>query len=411
MSSHLSPRSRRGGAGAPGTNSPQMRRLNRSLILRTLLLDGPMPRLRLAEVTGLTQPTISRITDDLLRAGFLEEKPTPRQERDTPGRTPGLVGIDPDGGHVLTLHLGGSIARLTVADLRGRTRPIEQMPLRAGDPEPQLRALCRRLLARAGEEGIPADRVRGIGVGSSGVVDPAGTIVSHPWLRWEQVPVRAILEDESGLPVATDSTVRAIANAEAWFGARRHVEPLAVVLVGNVVAVAVVVHRSALLGMNLTEGQVGHLSVGGTRRCACGRVGCLEAEVRTETLLERAAALGVEVREPTPEAIVERARAGDQAARGLLEERGRLLAEAVIVLDAVANPGHILFVGSSFNGGDDLQLQLIREAVAGRHVLPGVRGAPSLGVGTFGPASSVVGAASLALRTFFEDVPASRPGG
>lgn len=382
-----------------------MRRHNRALVLKALVHNGSMQRPALANATGLTQATISRITDELLRGGLLREVDGRRQEKPTVGRTPATLSIDPSGGYVLALHLGAKLAQLTIADLDGQIRPVELVEFRPSQrAEPQLRSLCRRLLQRAAAEGVPPHRLRGIGVGSSGVVDPTGVIVSHPWLGWEEVPVRAILEDEAGLPVFTDSSVRAVANAEAWFGKRRDIEPLTVLLVGNVVAAATVVRGSSILGATLTEGQIGHLTVGGSRPCACGRVGCLEAELRTEAFQEKAVELGIATdRDRAPDSVVRHAAGGDERALRLLRERGTMIARGVAAIDAVVNPGAVLLTGSGFGeaSSDHFQVGFAREALGDYLVLPNVRPAPSLEPGSFLP-SSPMGAASLALSAVFE---------
>jgi predicted NBD/HSP70 family sugar kinase len=225
------------------------------------------------------------------------------------------------------------------------------------------------------------------------------------------VPVRHTLEEQSGLPVVTDSSVRAIANAEAWFGVHRKVRPLVVVLVGNVVAAATVSRRSTLLGADFTEGQIGHLTVGGSRPCVCGRVGCLEAEVRTDAFMESARVRGIRTSgDLTPDLVIEEASRGNRSALELLRERGRMIAQGIAVMDAVVNPQVVLLTGSGFGRGDDLQIAFAREGLRDYLVLPHVRSAPRLAPGSFGAASGPMGAASLALRKIYEDAEGSLAG-
>ena len=56
-----------------GDNLSDVKVKNRSLVLRLLKKKGPLSRIDLARITGLTQPTITNIVNDLLSANLLQE--------------------------------------------------------------------------------------------------------------------------------------------------------------------------------------------------------------------------------------------------------------------------------------------------------------------------------------------------
>lgn len=380
--------------------SVRVRQHNKGLLLQTLLLHGSMPRQALAEATGLTPATVSRITDELIRADLLRERGWADGARRA-GRPAIPIELNPGGRYVLAAHIGATGAFVGVADLHASLKRLEPVPLLAGRrPSEQVRAIARRALEVAAAAGVPRDRIVGMGVGSAGVVDPRGVIVYHPWLGWQEVQVADLAAEVTGLPVAVDSTVRAIATAEAWFGRAQHLEPAAVVLLGNVVAAAIVVNRQPLLGADLIDGQVGHLPVGGDRPCGCGRTGCLEVMARERTFVELAHRRGFDPNRGSG-AVYQAAGAGDPVALELVAERGRLIAHAVAMIDAVINPAVVVFSGRSMVVGADVQLRAIRAALADAMVLPAMRRRPLLLPSAFGDGGGVVGASSLALRSFY----------
>jgi predicted NBD/HSP70 family sugar kinase len=390
-----------GGSTAQGVSSPGMRRHNRGLILRTLLLHGPMARHAVSRAAGMTPATVSRISEELIRAELIRESDASDDRPRGAGRPAIAIELNPGGRYVLAAHIGATAAPVAIADLRSSLVAHRSVRLDGGwSAEECVRAIARRALDLAAAAGVPRDRIVGMGIGSTGVVDPRGTIVYHPSLAWENVPVAALAAEVTGLPVAVDSTVRAIATAEGWFGRGRHFEPLAVVLLGNVVAAATMVDRHPLLGANLIEGQIGHLPVGGDLGCACGRTGCLEVMVRDETFKELARRRGIDPRRGV-ETIYAAARSGDQVASELVAERGRLIARAVAVIDAVVNPAAVVFAGHSLVVGADLLLPSIRAGLEDAMVLPEVRRELPLLPSAFGEFAAIVGASSLALRGLY----------
>jgi predicted NBD/HSP70 family sugar kinase len=391
-----------GASTAQGVSSPGMRRHNRGLILRTLLLHGPMARHALARAAGMTPATVSRISEELIRAELIRESDATDDRPRGAGRPAIAIELNPGGRYVLAAHIGATAAPVAIADLRSSLVAHRQVRLDRGrSAEEHVRAIARRALDLAAAAGVPRDRIVGMGIGSTGVVDPRGTIVYHPSLGWENVPVAALAAEVTGLHVTVDSTVRAIATAEGWFGRGRHFEPLAVVLLANVVAAATMVDRHPLLGANLIEGQIGHLPVGGDLTCACGRTGCLEVMVRDQTFLELAHRRGIIGPNRGVGAVYEAARSGDKVASELVAERGRLIARAVAVIDAVVNPAAVVFAGHSLVVGAGLLLPSIRAGLEDAMVLPEVRRELPLLPSAFGEFAAIVGASSLALRRLY----------
>src|SRR5690606_30953615 len=73
-------------------------------------------------------------------------------------------------------------------------------------------ALARELLAAAT---VP---VLGLGVGTPGVVNPAGTVLSAPNFAWSHLPLRQRLEDALGIPVLVANDANAAVLAEYTYG-------------------------------------------------------------------------------------------------------------------------------------------------------------------------------------------------
>ena len=129
----------------------------------------------------------------------------------------------------------------------------------------------------------------GIDVGSPGIVDLAGVVVSAPNLEWVRVPLQAPLFERFGAPVVVANDANAAVLAEQRFGG---VEvDLMLVRVGRRVGATLLLRGILLHGSRFTPREIGSLAVGTDEGelCGCGTLGCLEtwlAAPRLEAKLE-----------------------------------------------------------------------------------------------------------------------------
>jgi glucokinase len=141
-----------------------------------------------------------------------------------------------------------------------------------------LATMVTELMAAAEER----DEVRivAVGVGSVGPVDRHLTTVSPAGkVSWRNFPLRARLEELTGLPVYGDLDAKVLALAEGWLGAAQGHQNFCTITVSASVAGGLVLDDDLLDGASGFAGQVGHIIVEpGGRRCVCGAQGCLDAE-------------------------------------------------------------------------------------------------------------------------------------
>jgi predicted NBD/HSP70 family sugar kinase len=264
----------------------------------------------------------------------------------------------------------------------------------------------------------------GVGVGASGLVDPeTGVNVVAPNLGWHDVPIRDILAHRLNVPIFVDNNVRAMALAEAMFGAGRGVNTLAFVYGRVGVGAGFVVGGQGYRGSRAGAGEIGHTTViqAGGAPCRCGNTGCLETLVSEPELVRQAQVLaarapnsilaarlnaapgavsGADGNSDSPlERLFAAARDGDREALALLEERASYMGTALANLVNLINPDMII-LGGLFAAGQDLLLPRIEETMR-RRSFAGLGEAVALRVSTFGQEVGVIGAAALALDAFF----------
>lgn len=210
-------------------------------VYRDLLHHGPRARTDLAAGLGLSGPTITRLTREMLDGGLLRELPPVPQAK---GRPQQPLEVAEDHARFLGVKITADSVHAAVVTVRGE--PLEERSVPLSRPAPELveattAELCRELLAAH-------PRVAGAGVGIGAQVDGAGTVVSSSMLGWSQpVALGPRLEAALGVPVTLGNDFHALLEGLAWSGPSRGLRSIAVVTIGAGVGVGSVqdgqVHR------------------------------------------------------------------------------------------------------------------------------------------------------------------------
>lgn len=246
---------------------------NRSLVLQTLYRSGPCSRADIARTTGLTRVTVSDLVAELIADGLLEE--LGQREESRPGKPATLLDLRRDAFVILGLdlseHSGFSGA---VLDLDGRLLAREEVALEGSTGDAAIERVLT-LVARLVEHAGPTP-ILGLGVGSPGVVDLGGVVLSAPNLGWTGVPLQETLHDRFGVPVVVANDANAAILAEHGFGGASADAML--IKIGHGVGAGLLLDGRPMYGSRFAAGEIGHVVVGtdGGDVCACGKRGCLE---------------------------------------------------------------------------------------------------------------------------------------
>lgn len=296
---------------------------NRSLVLQTLFHQGAMSRADLSRETGLTRVTISDLVAELITDGFVAEKGV--REASGPGKPAMLVDLDRDGHRIVGVDLSGSEAFIgAVLTLDGDIVARREVPIPAGEGDivETVVSLARDLVA---DSHAP---VLGIGVGTPGVVDDHGVILTAPNLRWAGFDLESAMREALGLPVLVANDANAAVLAEYTFGGAG--DDVLLVKVGRGVGSGLLASGQPMRGAHFAAGEIGHVTVGtdGGPVCVCGKVGCLEAWLAVPALTARLA------------------EASDPAQReGILRDAGERLGIALAPVVGVLDVSEIVLSG------------------------------------------------------------------
>lgn len=252
----------------------------------------------------------------------------------------------------------------------------------------------------------------GVGVGVAGGVDQSRSMVYFaPNLAWSQVPVRAVLEAATQLPVVVENDGAAAAWAETRFGAGVGLDHVVMVTVGTGIGGGIVVDGHVMRGAHGVAAEIGHLNaVPDGRLCGCGRHGCWEQYASGNALVREARELASERRheagallalgDGTPEGvqgshITQAAQMGDPVAVEAFANVGTWLGRGLADLTAIVDPDAFV-IGGGVSEAGDLLLASARRTLTEKVFGGNYRPLPQLLVAQLGNDAGIVGAADLA---------------
>jgi predicted NBD/HSP70 family sugar kinase len=273
---------------------------NRSMVLQHLFHSGPRSRADLARATGLTRVTISDLVGSLLADGLVDELGA--RIAAGPGKPATLVGLKTEAFQIVAVDLAddelmhGAVLDLSGEVLERRSAAVEGRTGQAAVDA--LLALCRDLVAATTQQ------VLGVGIGSPGVIDPAGTVLQAPNRGWYDLPLAHDLSAALGVPVHVGNDANTAALGEFTYGGASG-GGLLVLTVGQGVGAGIVLDGALVQGHEHAAGEIGHVTavderddidgapLGRPLPCACGRLGCLETVLSVPALRRRIDGLDV----------------------------------------------------------------------------------------------------------------------
>lgn len=398
------------------TGSPAvLRRLNSALVLQTVRRHGPISRTELAAEAGLSKPTVNEIVEVLLEDGYVTERIEDDGDRPLrPGPRPRLLRFRADRGYVLGIDIGADKILALVADLDGelvgsarqRTSSIVQR-----GPEPLLAEVVAVARAALASARVGLAKVKAVGVGTPGVVDPAsGRVSLAPQLPgWEEINIAERLGRVFRCPVLVEKELLLSTLAERWRGAAQGIDDAVYIQLGIGVGAGLLIGGELYRGADGAAGEIGYLRLGKTGQpsqlgfgdfewsaggIAVARLGRAAAE-------SRGGAPILDLAGGNPDAIdakivFEAAAQGNTAAAAIVDQVVGRIAQGIAAVVCVLNPATVIVGGGMSRAGAAI-LEPLKEQVAGFVPIP-----PRLVLSTLGDEAVALGAVHLVMQAVDE---------
>lgn len=384
-----------------GARPDEVRRHNRTALLRRLHIDGPCTRALLATELGLNRSTIKALVDGLAESGVVEER-VPRM-RTGAGRPSLLVLPQPHAAVVLAVDIRVEQVAMALVGLGGEMLGRNSWNLRgkARQPDEVITHVIESTRVLAEELGV---RMIAAGVSVPGVVRRSdGFVHEAPNLQWTRVPLGDRLGAALGVPIRVGNDAEIAALAEHLRGVARGSLDAVYVSADIGVGGGVISDGSTLRGTAGYVGELGHMVVNPAGRpCYCGSRGCWETEVGEVALCR---ALDLPEGSPRGAVVAElRALAGDPArVEATLGPFGEWLALGLVNIVNAFSP-ELVVLGDLFTALPADLLAAVGVEVSRRSLVSRAIGGTRILASTMGADVKLIGAAELAFEPVLDSV-------
>lgn len=334
---------------------------------------GPISRITLAQILGLSQGAVSRITSDLIYAGVIEETPmapgqggrlpkdfvrknsqkaaqksgqkenTERRGRPQTGlrivanaRT--FVGMKINTTHITAVAVN-AIGQIVTG--------CHDLPLDDDSPESVVDVIKQLTMDCADEAimaGLPSPCAVGVSLGGHIVDDSMVTFA--PFLHWSKpVEFSALIQEATGLPTGIYNDIDSLVVDACMFGSGVGLNSFAVVTIGIGVGYSLTVNGEPIDNPDKSYGLVGHILVDPDGpRCISGHKGCATCLTDNSIATEYSEMIG---HPATFDEFAAAARASKTQATNLVNRTCFRLGTLIATIANLAMPDKIMIAGES----------------------------------------------------------------
>ena len=381
-----------------------------SAILDLIRSSGVVSRIELADRSGLTGASISRIVKQLLNDGLIAEVGFGDR---TGGKRRTLLQLNARSRHAVGVSLDFTSIIYLVTDLSGKViARLDGEGIGLEAPGGVVTRIAAELDGLVTSAGVDRDTLMGIGIAVAGRQDSAHTVLrSDPEAtQWELFDLEKTLSTAADLPVVVENDSTCAAIGEFWVGRIPASADFATVYMASGFGLGLVTNGDIYRGSSSNVGEIGHmvLDVDGPP-CWCGSQGCLETLAAPARIVQRALAqpglaaeLGLAgdpatVRQDA-ERVARAAVADHEQALPLIEESAFYLSRALLSVTNLLDLDQIILAGPGFEVAGEIYLRRIWQDLERLSFLRAVH-PTRVELSKSSDMSAALGAASLVLHS------------
>lgn len=333
-----------------------LRRTNALTLLRLLRDAGPCSRADLVRASGMSAPTVTNVVSDLLAANLIKRL---GEGESSGGRPPDIIRFKAERGCILGVQISAHFVSFLLTDLSGEEIDTAQVALDGGKTNPE--AICG-LIAEAvhslfRKHKKAREQLLALVVGVPAITNvEEGIVLSISTLEeWRSVPLRRLLSQYVDCLVIIENDTNLAAAGERYRGAARTEQTFVLIDIGANVSAGIVLEGKLHHGAQWSAGEIAYLRLPRVLRKqpALHEFGELESLVTSSGILKSwNEAIFKQRHGSTPasspmdaEGVLNLAQNGDSLARNIILDRAGIVADVIVNLSLVLNPGLIVLGG------------------------------------------------------------------
>jgi predicted NBD/HSP70 family sugar kinase len=409
-----------------GVAQKKVRTFNRQLIMQYLREHGSTLRVNMANNLGLSRATVTKIVQELIEEGFIEEGEKMHGKSQS-GKRATEISFRAEAGYIVAIDLGRSRLRLYITDLAAKIVAEWSGPLDANlgwqKCLPYISVKVNELVQESLDEGWKG--VRGIGMGMPGWLGLPDNLSimsqSSPLLEnWRGVDIRSKLKEllqlKTDILIYIDNDANLGALGESRYGTGRGVKNMIYLKLSLGIGAGLILNGQLYRGENGVAGEFGHISIDCRKLpdkdsplcSSCGKRGCLEALAGLRAIVHNTHKYNslkeTDIKPEYMADIILAAQNGDEDCQAALERAGTLIGRAIgNYLINIYNPALIILDGGIIRPTKDRKIyinQLLLDQIrasAKEVSLPAAWEVVTVTTGTLGDDAIGRGAAALVI--------------
>ena len=333
-----------------------LRRTNALTILSLLREAGSCSRADLVRASGMSAPTVTNVVNDLLSANLI--KPLGEGES-SGGRPPDIIRFKAERGCILGVQITARALLFLLTDLSGEELDTTKVSLhgRKTDPEAVCTLVAEEIRSLFKKHKKAREQLLALVVGVPAITNvEEGIVLSVSTLDdWRSVPLRRLLSKHVDCRIIIENDTNLAALGERYRGAARTEQTFVLIDIGANVSAGIVLDGKVHHGAQWSAGEIAYFRLPRILRKqpALHEFGELESVLTSTGILSSwNEAIAKSRRVSTPDSdktdaggVLSLAQEGDPLARKLILHRAAIVADVIVNLSLVLNPGLILLGG------------------------------------------------------------------
>lgn len=255
------------------TNTKEDQKGTKINIIQTLRISGPVARIELARLTGLSRATISMAISELIESGLVQET---ESKYSTGGRPATILELTPYSKIIVGADFTNNLWTLGAFDLLGNVIHKTIIPVNSNSPVSVVDSLLENLTGFLAQ--IDSKPIELLGLGMPGLVDIKRGVIKGAYdLGWYDIEITKLIQSTFNWPIVVLNRHRARGLAECRFGSGKEFSNPIYIGVGTGIAAGIFHNRQLLYGAVGGGGDLGHVTIDPNGPlCPCGNHGCLQ---------------------------------------------------------------------------------------------------------------------------------------
>lgn len=378
-------------------------------IVRQLYFENKLSCLELSLALGKSVPVVTKLVNELIVAGWLEEA---GYAPSSGGRRPMLYSLHKNDFYIVAVAMTRMGFHICILDIQNQLifEP-KYFAVDLSKDEKAIPVILANIRSTIKESNINPSQILGVGISMPGFVD-VGKGVNYSYLEVAgDSSLRDYLSEQLQLPVYIDNDSSVLALAELRFGMAKDKKEVMVINISWGIGLGMIVDGKLFRGYSGFAGELSHIPISDSNKlCACGKRGCLEVEatllVATEQANEKIKSGKIKTLQSVDniyemsESLMQAANHGNQDAIALFSDMAYKIGKALAILIHIQNPELIILSGRGAAIGR-LLLAPIQQAL-NKYCIPRLYENTQLRVSQLGKDNALVGAGALVMEHFGE---------